>query len=111
MILVRRPIHAVGNRAVLDTCWRPCATRAAFINYGNNVRLALALRRRAGRLRLVLDDRAFLKFLYARSAVRHEEPPGNQLPTADVCILADAGRVVNVLDRAHFLVFNYFWQW
>jgi len=30
MILVRRPIHAVGNRAVLDTCWRPCATRAAF---------------------------------------------------------------------------------
>jgi hypothetical protein len=75
MIEIGRPIHAVRNRAVLDARRRSGAPGATLIDDSKNVRLALALRRRARRYRRILDDRPLLKFLYARSAIRHEIPP------------------------------------
>jgi hypothetical protein len=75
MIEVRRPIHAVRHRAVLDARRRSGTPRAALIDHGKNVRLALALRRRARGYRRVLDDSPCLKLIYARSAIRHKNPP------------------------------------
>jgi hypothetical protein len=75
MVLVRRPIHAIRNGAVLDASRRAGASRAALIDHRKNVGFAFPLGRRAGGNGRVLDDRSRLKFLDAGSQIRHVEPP------------------------------------
>ena len=75
VVFVRRPIHAIRNRAVLDACGRSGTSGTAFINDGKNVGFALPLGRRAGGYGRVLDDSSSLKFLDARSGIGHVEPP------------------------------------
>ena len=75
VVLIRRPIHAICNRAVLDASRRAGASRAALINDRENMGFALPLGRRAGRNGRVLDHRPRLKFLDAGSQIRHVEPP------------------------------------
>jgi hypothetical protein len=75
VVLVRRPVHALRNGAVLHTGGGAGASRAAFINDGKYMRFTLPLRRRAVRHGLALDDCSCLKFLDARGRIRHVEPP------------------------------------
>ena len=75
VVFVRRPIHAIRNRTVLDAGGRTGASRAAFIDHRKNVGFAFPLRRRARGYGRLLDDYPRLKFLDARSRIRHVEPP------------------------------------
>jgi hypothetical protein len=75
VVLVRRPIHAIRNGAVLDASGRAGASRAAFIDHGENVGFALPLGCCARGYGRILDNRSRLKFLDTRSRIRHVEPP------------------------------------
>src|ERR1700732_3902162 len=48
VVLIRRPIHAIRNGAVLDASRRAGAARATLINDRENMGFALPLGRRAG---------------------------------------------------------------
>jgi len=71
MVLVRRPIHALGHRTVFNAGGRSRAPRAAFIDYCKYVRLTLALSRRSGGNRRLLDDCSRLKFFNGWSRITH----------------------------------------
>ena len=75
VVLVRRPIHAIRDGAIFHASRRASASGAAFVDDRENMRFALPLRRRAGGDGRVLDDSSRLKFLDARSRIRHVEPP------------------------------------
>jgi hypothetical protein len=79
VVFVRRPIHAVRNRAVLDACGGTGASRTAFINNRKYMGFALPLSRCACGNGRVLDNCPCLKFLDARSRIGHVEPPKNQV--------------------------------
>jgi hypothetical protein len=75
MILVRRPVHALGDGAVLDAGRRAGTPGTTLVYDSKDVRFPFALVGLTRGDRRVLDDSSCLILLDARSGIRHARPP------------------------------------
>ena len=76
---VRNPVHTIFHRAILHACRRASASRAAFVDHRQNVRLALTLGRCARGFWLALD------YLIRRELCNRRKCFGHSPPASALC--------------------------